>query len=133
MMITVACGAWVKCARSTPEAGTGARVPTATVSPSRTSRAMAHAISSSLVERAASAVDVAIEIALEGGVVRRGGDVFAHVIPIDRVHAADERRVRAARRLDEGRDVDALEDHAVGDRIQLAAHDDPFGGRHDDA
>src|SRR5438552_11638305 len=74
MMMTVARGAWVKWASSTPHAGIAASVPTATVSPSRTSRAMTHAISSSWVYRATSAVDVAVKVALERRVVDRGGD-----------------------------------------------------------
>jgi len=49
MITTVARGAWVMWARRTPHAGIAASVPTATVSPSRTSRAMTHAMSSSVV------------------------------------------------------------------------------------
>src|SRR5213076_2541316 len=116
MMMTVARGAWVKWASSTPHAGIAASVPTATVSPSRTSRAMTHAISSSWVYRATSAVDVAVKVALEGRVVVRGGD------------AADERRPGAARSLDERRDVDPLEDHAVA-ATELLRRDDPLRRR----
>src|SRR5438034_8421376 len=96
MMMTVARGAWVKWASSTPHAGIAASVPTATVSPSRTSRAMTHAISSSWVYRATSAVDVAVKVALERRVVDRGGDVLADRVGVHGRDAADERRPSAA-------------------------------------
>src|SRR6267378_23294 len=112
-MTTVARGAWVKWARSAPEAGIGASVPTARVSPSRTSRAMAHAINSSGVWRAALSVDVPVEVALEGGVVRGGGDIFLDVPRVGGVHAPHQRGPGAARRLDERAHVDARKEHAV--------------------
>src|SRR5436189_1916260 len=108
MMTTVACGAWVKWASSTPHAGIAASVPTATVSPSRTSRAMTHAISSSWVYRATSAVDVAVKVALERRVVDRGGDVLADRVGVHGRDAADERRPSAAGSLAERRAVEPL-------------------------
>src|SRR3989454_55427 len=130
MMMTVARGAWVKWASNTPDAGIGASVPTATVSPSRTSRAMTHAISSSWVYRATSAVDVAVKVALERRVVDRGGDVLVDRVGVDGGDAADERRPGAAGSLDERRDVDPLEDHAVA-ATELLRRDDPLRRRDD--
>src|SRR6266571_5191905 len=131
MMMTVARGAWVKWASSTPHAGIAASVPTATVSPSRTSRAMTHAISSSWVYRATSAVDVAVKVALERRVVDRGGDVLADRVGVHGRDAADERRPSAAGSLDERRDVDPLEDDAVTGATELLRRDDPLRRRDD--
>src|SRR5947199_342332 len=114
MMMTVARGAWVKWASKVPHAGIAASVPTATVSPSRTSRAMTDAISSSRVYRATSVVDVAVKVALERRVVDRGGDVLADLVGVDGGDAADERRPGAAGSLDERRDVDPLEEPGSG-------------------
>src|SRR2546430_17618809 len=113
MMMTVVRGAWVKWASSTPHAGIAASVPTATVSPSRTSRAMTHAISSSWVYRATSAVDVAVKGALERRVVDRGGDVLADRVGVDGGGAADERPPGASGGPAARRDVGPPEAHAL--------------------
>src|SRR5438552_2283982 len=130
MMMTVARGAWVKWASSTPHAGIAARVPTATVSPSRTSRAMTHAISSSWVYRATSAVDVAVKVALERRVVDRGGDVLADRVGVHGRDAADERRPSAAGSPDERRAVDPPQDDAVA-AAELLRRDDALRRRDD--
>src|SRR5947207_4170384 len=131
MMMTVARGAWVKWASKVPHAGIAASVPTATVSPSRTARAMTDAISSSRVYRAMSVVDVAVKVALERRGVDRGGDVLADLVGVDGGDAADERRPGAAGSLDERRDVDPLEDHAVTGATELLRRDDTLRRRDD--
>src|SRR5437667_293718 len=133
MMRTVARGAWGKWASKVPHAGIAASVPTATVSPSRTSRAMTDAISSSRVYRAMSVVDVAVKVALERRVVDRGGDVLADLVGVDGGDAADERRPGAAGSLDERRDVDPLEDHAVTGATELLRRDGPGADHQVDA